>query len=91
VLSANIREGKYEIKGVPVGPAKITVATHRPSKAVSRPPGLGPTTRPGTEETPPTPSEKYVAIPPRYGHADDSKLTCDVQPEPQEHDIVLTP
>jgi hypothetical protein len=91
VLSANIREGKYEITGVPVGPAKITVATYKPSKVVSRPPGLGPTTRPGTEEIPPAPPEKYVAIPPHYGHADDSKLTCDVQPGPQEHDIVLTP
>ena len=91
VHSANIREGKYELKGVPVGPVKITVATFKPGKAVDRPPGFGPTTRPGTEEKPPAPPEKYVAIPPRYGHADESKLTYDVQPGDQEHDIALTP
>jgi hypothetical protein len=94
VLSADIREGKYEIKGVPVGPVKITVATYKPSKAVDRPPGLGPTKRPGTNETPPaspTPPEKYVAIPPRYGQADRSNLTYDVKPGDQEHDIPLTP
>lgn len=91
VLSANIRDGKYEIKGVPVGPVKITVATYKPSKAVERPAGLGPTTRPGAEETPRAPPEKYVEIPSRYGHADQSPLTFDVKAGPQEHDIPLTP
>jgi hypothetical protein len=94
VLSANIREGRYEIKGIPIGPVQITVATFKPSKAADRPPGLGPTARPGTGETPPappTPPEKYVAIPPRYGQPDQSKLTYDVKPGYQEHDIPLTP
>jgi hypothetical protein len=91
VLTANIREGKYEIKGVPVGPVKITVATYKPSKGVERPPGLGPTARPGPEEAPPSPPEKYVAIPLRYGHANESQLTCDVKAGTQEHDIALTP
>src|ERR1700722_3455224 len=36
VLIADIRDGKYEIKGIPVGTVKITVATHKPSKAGER-------------------------------------------------------
>jgi hypothetical protein len=91
VLSADIREGKYEIKGVPVGPVTITVATYKPSKTVDRPPGLGQTYRQGTEEKPPAPPEKYVEIPARYGQADRSKLSYDVKPGIQDYDIPLTP
>jgi hypothetical protein len=93
VLSASIREGKYEIKGVPVGLVKITVATYKPSQSVERPPGIGKTQRPGTEDssTPPAPPEKYVEIPQRYGLADGSNLTLDVKPGNQEYDIPLSP
>ena len=91
VLIADIRDGKYEIKGIPVGTVKITVATHKPSKAGERPPGLGPTQRPDSEETPPAQPEKYVAIPQRYGNVDGSNLTYDVKPGAQEHDIPLAP
>lgn len=91
VFSASIREGKYEIKGLPVGPVKITVATYKPSQAVERPPGLGKTQRPGTEESQPAPPEKYVEIPQRYGLADGSNLSYEVKPGSQEYDIPLAP
>jgi hypothetical protein len=91
VLSADIREGKYEIKEVPVGSVKITVATYKPSGTVERPHGLGPTKRPGTDNTPPAPPQEYVAIPPHYGQPDRSNLAYDVKAGDQEHDIRLTP
>jgi hypothetical protein len=91
VLSADIRDGSYEIKDVPLGLVKITVATYKASQAVARPPGLGPTKRPGGEETSTTTPEKYVPIPLRYAQAEGSKLTFDVKPGTQEHDIPLTP
>jgi hypothetical protein len=89
VFIADIRDGKYEIKGVPPGQVKITVATFKPSQSVARPPGLGPTSRPETEETPKTPQEKYVEIPVRYGRAESSDLGYDMKPGDQEHNIPL--
>jgi hypothetical protein len=90
VFSANIRDGRYELKGMPVGPVKITVTTYKPSQAVDRPPGIGPTKRPGSEETPAQP-EKFVEIPQRYGQVELSNLSYDVKPGVQDHDIPLTP
>jgi hypothetical protein len=91
-LSANIRDGSYEIKGVPVGLVRITVATYKPSAAGERPPGIGgPTKRPGSDEAPPTPPGKYVEIPLRYGQPDQSNLTFDVKTGANEHNIALTP
>ena len=90
VFTANIRDGRYEIKGVPVGAVKITVATYKPSQPVARPPGFGPTSRPDSEAAPKEP-EQYVEIPPRYGLADGSNLTYSVKPGEQEFDIPLTP
>lgn len=91
VFSSDIRDGRYEIKGMPVGAAKITVATYKPSAPVERPPGLGPTTRPGTDETSKAPPAKFVEIPSRYGRADSSNLDYTVKPGDQEHEIPLTP
>ena len=90
VFSADIHDGRYQLKGVPVGPVKITVATYKPTKAVDWPPGMGPTKRPSSDETPAQP-EKYVEIPQRYGQVELSNLTYDVKPGVQEHDIPLTP
>jgi hypothetical protein len=90
VFSANIRDGRYEIKGMPAGPVKITVATYKPTKAVDRPPGMGPTKRPDSEETQAQP-EKYVEIPQRYSQVELSNLSYDVKAGVQEHNIPLTP
>jgi hypothetical protein len=91
VLMADIRDGKYELKGLPVGPVKITVATYKPSPKVDRPPGLGPTRRPDTDDMPPVSPEKFVAIPVRYSQAETSGLTYTVKPGDQEYDIPLAP
>ncbi|HVS38615.1 MAG TPA: hypothetical protein VMS17_23870 [Gemmataceae bacterium] len=90
VLPATIRDGQYELKGAPVGPVKITVATYNPTPPVAPPAGIPLMKRPDGEPPPPA-SNKYVAIPSRYGQPDQSNLSYDVQAGDQVHNIDLPP
>jgi len=93
VLSTSIRDGKYELRGVPVGPVKITVATHPPGAPGQPPPGMG-SMKPPKREPPgqqPQQSGQYVEIPRRYSQIDQSNLDCVIQPGSQVHNIDLDP
>jgi hypothetical protein len=88
VLQTSIRDGRYELKGVPAGPVKVTVATYPPAVTVAPPPGMGSGKVPGREQPQPG---RYVKIPERYSRIDQSDLGFIVQPGSQVHNINLEP
>ncbi len=105
VVNGEIRDGKYQLADVPVGPAIVMVATIKPvanraprpgaPAAAAPPPGLVLARPPGAiDAEPEAPAEqlaKYVEIPRRYSQADQSGLKYTVQGGDQVHDIDLTP
>jgi hypothetical protein len=69
-------DGSYKVTNVPVGPVRITVTTPAPLQFPGREPQelLG----------------KYVAIPKRYGEAEDSGFTFEVKKGSQRYDLPLS-
>ncbi|HEX3150571.1 MAG TPA: hypothetical protein VHR66_21010 [Gemmataceae bacterium] len=81
-MSADIIDGRYEIRDVPVGHVDVTVETFN-LRSDPVPGGLPP---------PPVPKGyKYVRIPDRYGSAADSGLGFDVARGDQKHNLDLSP
>lgn len=77
--SATIADGKYRIKQLPTGEAKITV-TSAPPRSKSKADAI---------EAPGQPPPKTVEIPPKYGNPDSSGQTIKVKAGPQKHTINL--
>lgn len=79
VCSAMIRDGRYAVSKVPVGPVTLTVSAHAPPPTVS-PDGRGPDRMP-----------KSIPIPERYADHKNSGLTFDVVSGSQVYDVDLQP
>jgi hypothetical protein len=82
VGNGSIANGSYSIANVPVGPVKIAVTTPPAIMADRKHPA--PQDMPGGGSSGP-----IVAIPPRYGSAEQSGLTYDVHAGAQDHPIEL--
>jgi hypothetical protein len=87
VAAAEIVDGKYTIKGIEPGPAKVTVVTLPPSKGGLPPRGGKPVEAPSTFSS--SHQGKYVPIPRRYGGAEQSGLSYEVKPGSQTKDFDL--
>lgn len=84
VAAANIVAGKYTVKGLEPGPAKVTVVTLPPARG-----GLPPTGRPIDAPSPTTLPGRYMPINKKYANPDQSGLTHDVRPGAQEKNFDL--
>jgi hypothetical protein len=86
-----IKDGSFEIKGVPVGEVKITVESFPPPTGEpSNIPGKDLGIMRDKSGSKPTGSGPYVKIPERYGSFDKSGLTYTVTQGPQTKDFNLT-
>jgi hypothetical protein len=75
--------GRYSVRGVARGTARVAVESHpRVPEGFRKAGGGGP---------PPGPEEKAVEIPPRYAKPESSGLTVEVEKRRQTHDIDLAP
>ena len=92
-VSALIIRGKYTIKDVPSGPAKISIESIKPPtkeqiEKAKKEPGLG-----GEQSFPPELTEgeplKYMKIPSKYGEPEKSGLTYTVEKGSQTKDFDL--
>jgi hypothetical protein len=88
VLTADVRDGAYTIKGAPVGRCKIAVATFeaKTTRVPHMPANVSP---PGGAAA--AAAGKYVKIPTRYHDPEQSGLEYTVRAGGQPHDIELTP
>lgn len=81
-MSADIVDGRYELRAVPVGPVDVTVETFN----------LRSDPVPGGPPPPPVPKGyKFVRISPRYGSAQESGLGFEVKRGDQSKSFELTP
>ena len=81
-ISSNIVDGRFEIRGIPVGPVDVTVETFnlRSDPVAGGPP------------PPPVPKGyKFVRIPARYGSVQESNLGFEVKRGDQKKDFELLP
>ena len=87
-IAAEIVDGKYTVKGIEPGLAKVTVITLPPSKGGLPPRGGKPVEAPATFSS--SPSGKYVPIPQRYGNVEQSGLTYEIKAGSQTKDFDLS-
>jgi hypothetical protein len=104
VVKGYIRDGAYNVEGVPAGPVKITVQTIDTKVAKSGAPSFGPKGKQGDmpnplegmQVNPPEagdapPPGKYVPIPARYSDPEKSGLVYTVSRGNQDIDLDLQP
>jgi hypothetical protein len=88
VATGEIREGKYTVKGVVVGPNKIGVQSLPTAKPGVMPPGVKGMVGDTNTNAPKGP---YVPLPPKYSQPSSSGLTFDAKAGDQKHDLDLQP
>jgi hypothetical protein len=84
VRSGEIRNGKYSVAEVPVGPTTVAI------QSIPVDPKPGPSPK-GSQPAEPPPAGPYVAIPTKYNAAATSGLTYDVTNGAQTKDFPLAP
>jgi hypothetical protein len=89
VAASEIVDGKYTIKGIEPGLAKVTVITLPPSRGGLPPGGGKPVEAPSTFSSSQQ-QGKYVPIPRRYGDAEQSGLSYEIKPGSQTKDFELS-
>lgn len=94
--SSHIRMGEYDIRGVPIGPVKISVETMEARKAVGQPPIMGLSkgfkAPPLDRDVPPPEAvgkDKFIPIPLDYSNSETSGLSYTVHRGDNVHDIAL--
>jgi hypothetical protein len=88
VVAAEIVDGKYTVKGIDVGQAKVAVMTLPPAKGGLPPRGGKAVEAPSTFSS--SPAGKYVPIPLKYANPDQSGLTYEIKPGSQTKDFDLS-
>jgi hypothetical protein len=73
-------DGSYSVSGLPVGPAKISVQGLEKRRLADLPGQGGENAKI---------EQKEVYVPPQYGNTETSKLTYEVKPGSQSHNIEL--
>jgi len=95
VITSTIRNGCHEIKGIPIGPVKISVealkAEKREPMPVAMAKGFKPPPPNSENDPPPEAIGKYFPIPERYGNPILSKLDHTITKGETRHDIPLLP
>ncbi len=83
VIHADIKDGKYTIPNVEVGPVKVAVETHQTGV-------MGPSLS-GAPVAPKADAGKFVPIPAKYANVESSTLTYEVKAGENTKDFDLAP